>query len=249
MKILLLDIETSPNTAHVWGLWNQNIGLAQLRESSRVMCWSAKWLGEEEIFFDSEYQSRHKTMIKRVYQLLSKADAVIHYNGAKFDIPTLQKEFLKYGLPPPSPFKQIDLLRTARSQFRFPSNKLDYVAGQLGLGGKRKHEGHDLWTKCMAGDDEAWETMKDYNIQDVALLEKVYTRFLPWIKTHPNMSHFTGDAVCPTCGGKHYQSRGTRAKATGLVRRYQCQNPACGTWFESAVVIKKTPVENRFHRV
>jgi len=34
MQILLLDIETAPNTAHVWGLWNQNVSLNQLMESS-----------------------------------------------------------------------------------------------------------------------------------------------------------------------------------------------------------------------
>ena len=243
MKILFLDIETSPNTAHVWGLWNQNIGLSQLRESSRVMCWAAKWMGEDEINFDSEFQSSHKSMIKKVHKLLEKADAVCHYNGTKFDIPTLQKEFLKHGLTPPAPFKQIDLLKTARNQFRFPSNKLDYVAGVLKLGKKVKHEGHDMWLKCMAKDPEAWATMEEYNKNDVVLLEQVYEVFKPWIRNHPNMSHFTGEAVCPVCGSNHNQTRGTRVSASGKHVRYQCQD--CGKWHSSAAVKVKTPVENR----
>lgn len=243
MKILLLDIETSPNTAHVWGLWNQNIGLSQLRESSRVMCWAAKWYGEDDIMFESEYNTRHKTMIKRAHSLLSKADAVCHYNGTKFDIPTLQKEFLKHELAPPAPFKQIDLLKTARSQFRFPSNKLDYVAQQLGLGGKTKHEGHELWLKCMAGDAEAWGRMEEYNINDVVLLEKVYDRLKPWIKNHPNQAAFSGEAVCPTCGSPHSQRRGTRVNQIGTYARYQCLD--CSRWYTGTQVIKKTPIENR----
>jgi len=152
MKILLLDIETSPNTAHVWGLWNQNVSLNQLMESSYVMCWAAKWLGKKEILFDSIMENTHKNMIKRIHRLLNECDAVIHYNGSKFDIPTLNKEFILHGMNPPSPYKEIDLLKTSRSRFKFPSNKLDYVAQALGVGKKVHHEGHELWLKCMAKD-------------------------------------------------------------------------------------------------
>lgn len=53
MKILLLDIETSPNVAHVWGLWQQNVGTNQLLEASEVMCWAAKWYGEKDVAFMS----------------------------------------------------------------------------------------------------------------------------------------------------------------------------------------------------
>ena len=86
-----------------------------------------------------------KTMPKGIHGLLNDADAVVHYNGTKFDIPTLNKEFLLHSFNPPSPYKQIDLLRVVRSNFRFPSNKLDYVAQRLNLGKKHEHEGHELW--------------------------------------------------------------------------------------------------------
>ena len=107
MKILLLDIETAPNTAHVWGLWQQNVSLNQLMESGYVLCWSAKWLGKDWIYFDSIQNKSTKSMLKGIYKLLDEADAVVHYNGKKFDIPTLNGEFLKCGFKPPSPYKQI----------------------------------------------------------------------------------------------------------------------------------------------
>jgi DNA polymerase elongation subunit (family B) len=144
----LLDIETAPNTAHIWGLFKQNISINQIMESSYVLCWSAKWYGKDEIMFSSVHKSRPKAMLNNIYLLLAEADAVIHYNGTKFDIPTLNKEFLLYGMTPPAPYKQIDLLRVAKNQFRFPSNKLDYVAQALGLGKKTKHIGHELWIQC-----------------------------------------------------------------------------------------------------
>lgn len=230
MKILLLDIESSPNTAHIWGLWNQNIGINQLMESSYTLCWAAKWLGSDEIMYDSIYYSTPKRMLRKIHKLLDEADAVIHYNGTKFDIPTLNKEFLLNNIAPPAPYKQIDLLRVARNQFKFPSNKLDYVARALGVGQKVRHPGHELWVQCMAGNAEAWVTMEEYNKGDVQILEGVYYKLLPWIKNHPNHGLHTTEEVCPNCGSTHYHSRGTYVSKTLKYKRYQCQD--CGHWFK-----------------
>lgn len=238
MKILLLDIESSPNTAHVWGLWQQNVSINQLMESSYVLCYAAKWYGEKEVIFDSVHKSRPKTMLKGIHGLLNDADAVVHYNGTKFDIPTLNKEFLLHSFNPPSPYKQIDLLRVVRSNFRFPSNKLDYVAQRLNLGKKHEHEGHELWVKCMNGDKDAWKRMEKYNIQDVVLLENLYGHLLPWIKSHPNHNLFSDGHVCPNCSSSSLQRRGTAISATGTYQRYQCRS--CGTWSQSTKSIKSS---------
>lgn len=229
MKILLLDIETAPHMAAVWGLWQQNVSITQLIKPGYTLCWAAKWYGNKEVEFDSIKQSSPKRMVRRIHRLLNEADAVVHYNGTKFDIPTLNKEFLLQGLNPPAPYKQIDLLKTARSRMRLASNKLDFLAQALGLGQKTKHKGFELWLECMARNPDAWETMRKYNINDVVLLEKVYERLLPWIKGHPNISLHTGDMVCPHCGSAKYQNRGSAITAAGKYARMQCSG--CGTWF------------------
>jgi DNA polymerase elongation subunit (family B) len=231
MKILLLDIETAPNTAHVWGLWQQNVGIPQLLESSYTLCWSAKWYNSKEMYFDSVHQSSTKKMLKGIHKLLNEADAVVHYNGTKFDIPTLNKEFVLNGLAPPAPYKQMDLLKVARSQFRFPSNRLDYVAETLHLGTKTKHEGHTLWIKCMAGDNTAWKEMEQYNKNDVLLLEKVYDRLKPWIKGHANHSVYEAALVCPNCASTQIGKRGFHYTATSKYQRFNCRG--CGNWFRS----------------
>ena len=213
-------------------------------ESSKTLCYAAKWLGEEDIYFDSVHQSKPKTMLKGIHALLESADAVIHYNGTKFDIPTLNKEFLLNKLLPPSPYKQIDLLRVVRSNFRFPSNKLDYVSQRLGLGKKHEHEGHALWVKCMNGDKDAWNRMADYNIQDVVLLEDLYNTLLPWIKNHPNQNTYNDAMGCPTCGKQSLQKRGTAISATGTYQRYQCKS--CGSWSQGTKATKKM-VEVKHH--
>lgn len=228
MKILHLDIETAPNKAYVWGLFGQNIGLNQIVESGYTMCWAAKWEGEKEIFFSSLNQESNEDMLQKIWELLDEADAVVHYNGEKFDIPTLNKEFLLLGWEPPSPYHHIDLLKTVRKRFRFTSNKLDYVAGQLGIGAKTKHNGMDLWHQCMLGDSKAWAIMERYNKQDVRLLPKLYKKLLPWIKNHPNHSLFmeTDRPVCPNCGSHHVVKKGFETTLTMKYQRYKCTG--CG---------------------
>lgn len=236
-KILLLDIETSPMTAYVWGLWDQNISPNHIIDSSHILCWAAKWLGEDEVMFDSVHKSKPKKMLKGIHELLDSADAVVHYNGSKFDIPTINKELLLYGYHSPAPYKQIDLLRVVRSRFRFPSNKLDYVAQRLGLGQKHAHEGMELWTKCMNGDKDAWKTMEAYNIQDVVLLESLYSRLLSWIKPSLNHNLFSNNPVCPTCSKPRLQKRGTAVSSVGIYQRYQCKS--CGSWSQATKAEKK----------
>ena len=230
MIINLIVIETSPNTAHVWGLFKQNISLSQLMDSSRVMCFASKRLGHREVSFYSEQNGKHEDMIKIAWEILDKSDVIVHYNGKRFDIPTLNKEFLKYGMKPPSPYKEVDLLLVAREKFRFPSNKLDYVAKFLGVRGKVKHTGHELWVRCMAGDNNAWALMERYNKHDVRLLENVYKALLPWITKHPNIALYrgTGRPTCTNCGCEKVQSRGVQHTTTMTYRRYQCSK--CGTW-------------------
>lgn len=231
MKVLFLDIETSPNTAHVWGLWQNNVSLNQLLESSYILCWAAKWHDKKKVMFNSVYHSSHDQMLKEIHALLDEADVAIHYHGKRFDIPTLNKEFLLAGMNPPSPYRQVDLLDTVRHRFRFPSNKLDYVAQRLGVGKKFDHEGHTLWIKCMNDDPKAWATMKKYNMGDVVLLEKVYDKLLPWVSNHPNRAVYDKNHPahsCPACGSTNVKKEGFAYTTASRWQRYSCKD--CGAW-------------------
>lgn len=238
MNTLIVDIETAPHRVYAWGLWGQDISTNQIVEPGYTLCWGAKWLGKPKVFFERvsgapgtrEFKGSFRRMVEAAHALLEEADAVIHYNGNKFDMPTLKKEFLMLGLDPPSPQTQIDLLRVVKKQFRFPSNKLDYVARALGLGGKVKHMGMDLWKQCMAGDESAWRVMRRYNIRDVRMLEPLYERLVPWIQPHPNMGLYMDSAspVCPNCGSCNVIKKGLTRTATQAYQRYKCR--ACGKW-------------------
>lgn len=236
MKILLLDIETAPNLAYVWGLWQQNVSIDKIVNSGYVLCWSAKWYDGPAMYFDSVKQSSEGKMLRYIHRLLDKADVVVHYNGTSFDIPTLNKEFVLKGMRPPTPYKQLDLINTVRKQFRFPSNKLDYVVQALGIGAKARHAGFEMWVQCMAGDKRAWRTMEKYNRMDVTILERLYDRLKPWITTHPNYGSIDDVSCCPACGSTAFQRRGTAVAQVMRYRRYQCTG--CGHWFRSTSSLK-----------
>lgn len=228
-KILLADLETSPNKVYCWGVYDQNIAHDQVIESGSILCWSAKWLGERSIQYCSSQHRPVKEMLKKLHTLFDEADVVITYNGNSFDIPTANKEFIRYQFPPPSPYKQLDMLLVVRRAFRFNSNKLTNVTDTLGIGVKVKHEGFKLWVKCMDGDPEAWERMKRYNKHDVRLLERLYKRLLPWIDKHPNLAVYHERPACVNCGSTHITKQGKQVKQTLWYQQYQCQ--ACSRWF------------------
>jgi DNA polymerase elongation subunit (family B) len=244
MRILLLDIETAPNTAFVWGLFKQNVAINQIKQTSYVLCWSAKWLGEKDIFFSSVDKDYEEDMLKGIHELLDQADVVVHFNGTSFDIPTLNREFVLNGLPPPAPYKQVDLLKVAKDKFRFTSNKLDFIAQQFKLG-KKHNTTFDLWVGCMDGDSKSWEIMEEYNKNDVVLLERLYQRFLPWISKHPNMAIYTNARVCcPNCGSMEHQRRGFHYTTVGRYQRYACKK--CGNWFRDGT--NRVPMQKEVMR-
>ena len=181
MKILMLDIETTPMKVYTWGLWDQNIGINQIIEHTEMMCFGAKWLGQKKVTFKSAHHHGKQEMLETLHQMMDEADILIGWNSAAFDHKHIRREFLEAGLEPPSPTKDLDLMSVVKANFLFPSNKLDYVAQKLGVGAKVKHSGFELWIDCMAGKDKAWREMRKYQIQDVQLLDELYKVLLPWL--------------------------------------------------------------------
>jgi len=242
LKVLHLDIETAPAVAYVWGLHKQNVGIHQIVKPGFTLCYAAKWHGEDDIIFKSLFHDTKKDMLQSIWSLMDEADAVVHYNGKKFDVPILNKEFVLNGMTPASPVHEIDLLNVVKSNFRFMSNKLDFVAQQLGIGGKVSHKGFSLWEDCMTALNiprdtltpeliQSWENMKTYNIQDTVLLEDLYLKLLPWIKGHPNQALWLPrgeDKVCPNCGSTNLSFKSyKRTKVMGY-KQYHCKD--CGSY-------------------
>lgn len=230
-RILLWDLENTPGLGYFWGAtWKTDI--LRVVEPSRVMSFAAGWADEPDsnIEFRSTFHDGRQQMLQRIHDLLDEADAAVTWNGARHDSPHISTEFLREGLNPPSPYREVDLFKVARSKLKFHSNRLQYVSEELDLGSKVKHEGFDLWLKCMAGDELAWARMRRYNIGDVKVLRRNYKRLLPLIpqSMHPNANLYCDGDVCPNCESKKIQRRGYADTSVSRFPRYQCQ--ACGKW-------------------
>jgi len=231
MKILTIDIETRPNLAYIWELWgDQSVSPKQLVEEKRMICFAARWQGSDEMVFKSVYHDGKLPMLMAVWELLDEADTVVHYNGKRFDMPHINREFLSLKFPPPSPYRQVDLFATIKRVFKFPRNSLAYVAHELGLGEKGETGGFELWLECMANDPDAWERMKEYNCQDVTVTEALHASLLPWIPSYPSHAAFEGADICPQCGGTQLVREGYAYTQTGRYQRYRCTRVGCGRW-------------------
>lgn len=229
-KILFLDCETRPALAYVWRLHDENVGLEQLIEPSNILSVGWKWAGRRPVQYADVWPVRDPksrlAMLQSAWEALHVADAVVTFNGDRFDLPKLTGEFLVAGLPPTPPIASIDLYKTIK-KMGFTSGKLAHAGPLLGCGDKIHTGGFKLWKDYMDGDPKARASMKKYNRQDVVLLEKVYQRVRPYITGHAYIRSETG--TCPACGSTDIQHRGTRPTRAFRVERLNCLN--CGHWF------------------
>lgn len=227
-RILFLDIEWKPAQAFVWQLYDVNVAVNQLIEHGGLLCVAAKWMGERKCHFFSEWGDGFEGMAQGIHALLDEADAVITYNGDKYDLPKLQGAFLLAGLMPPAPVTSIDLYKAVK-KLGFLSNKLAFIGPLLTGEDKVKHEGMDLWVKVLKGDAKAQKRMEKYCVQDTRMLEPLYIKVRPYITTHPHLG-VTSRYSCGACGSSRIQSRGVRRTKASYIQRLHCQ--ACGSWQE-----------------
>lgn len=200
-RVLIYDIETAPLLGYCWSLWNNNIGLNQIHSDWHVLSWAAKWLGEEDVYYQDQRDAVNveddKQLLQDIWKLLDECDFVITQNGKKFDQKKLNARFVIHGMKPPSAYRHIDVLQIAKSQFGFTSNKLQYMTDTLCTKYKKsthpKFAGFELWNQCLKGNIEAYEQMCDYNILDILSLEELYTIISPWDNKLPNFDVYNDE--------------------------------------------------------
>lgn len=233
---ILLDVESAPNMAYVWGVWKQNVQHEMMINRGYIMCATVKVLGESQCYYYETRTEDDSEVVKALMEWLSLADIVIAHNARKFDVPLIRARAIVHGMTPPSPYKVIDTLDIAKKEFRFVRNTLQNLAEELNCTPKDTHDkfpGFSLWSECIKGNDEAWEEMKLYNIEDVITLEEVYLKLRPWDTQHPNITSEddSEQSKCPKCGCVHLERRGYYHTNAGKYQKYQCKK--CGGWSSS----------------
>ena len=188
-KVLIIDIETRSLTVKTFGLRDQNIGLEQVVDDGGILCWSAKWLGSNKVFFEETkgVKSKEKVILKKLKKLMDEADIILGQNSQKFDIPIINGLLLYYDLiDDVKEYKQIDTLRMSRSKYKFLSHKLQYMSGKLCEIKKQTHAkfpGMSLWMEYEAKNPKAFVEMKKYNLADVEATEELFLKLAKGCKT------------------------------------------------------------------
>lgn len=239
-RVLLLDIETAPIMAHVWGIWEQNVGLNQIHTDWHILSWAAKWYGEKEVIYRDQRNVRNIendiNLLNELWLLLDEADIIVTQNGKAFDQKKIFARFVLNGFTPPSPFKHIDTKQIASRHFGFTSNKLEYLTSKLCKKHKKlktkKFQGFELWKACIAGNKKAWDEMERYNKLDVLSLEELYEKLIPW-DSSINFALYNDDAslLC-SCGSTNLVKKGFCYTSAGKYQRYRCRK--CGAQMRSA---------------
>lgn len=145
-KILFYDIETLPLQAYVWGCGEQYIRHNQLLPNKNmwgIICITYCWNdGSPVQLLKWQPSTGEKGLLEEFDKLLDKADHTIGKNSDRFDTKMLNAHRMLAGLPGRPEWTKYadDLEKQMRRYFRLPSQSLDYISAQLGLGGKVKME-------------------------------------------------------------------------------------------------------------
>lgn len=233
-RILLYDIETSPNIGYTWGMFDQNV--IEFKEEWKLLTFAYKWLGEDKVYCVSRRQFKDRTevsIVKALHAVLEKADIVVTHNGISFDNKKANAKFVEHRLNPIKPSQQVDTKVLAKGHFGFNSNSLDNLGKLLKVGRKIKKMDFSVWLGCMEHLKNRklpitdFLQMEKYNKQDVVLLEKIYLKLRPWSVRHPNVAQISEKLeACPKCGSDKLKSKGFKYTTRSIFRQYQCKS--CG---------------------
>lgn len=233
-KILLLDIETLPIEAKIWGTYKQNVSTVQIKKDWSIVCWAAKWLFEPDVYGmhvapQEAIDRKDASILGPIWEMMDEAHMIVTHNGNEFDIKKLNTKFLQAGMPKPGYSKSIDTLEIARKNFAFTYNKMGWINEILGIGTKMETS-FEWWDEASEGSTKYLDLMLEYNKNDVFVLEELYLKLRPWMTGHPNMSLFNVDKnveACPVCGSANLHWNGTYSTPLGLYEAFRCQD--CGS--------------------
>lgn len=264
VRALTIDIERLPGRAVVnhrgltiegplWDLnaWKHTIGRRihadDVVEWPRTICAAARWYGDDEVMFSSEWEvGGYDAFMREVWEWVDSADILVGHNMDAFDSKHLMGGWAEMGLPAPSPFKVIDTLKIARRSFAMESNTLDALAKRLGVDAKTDKYDAKIARAAVAGDKDAQATLESYNRGDIVASEALFDRLRPYAKGLPHMGMWAdSELACPNCG---HDMTPTGKTAHANVQAYNAmQCPSCGAHGRSTIKLK-SPTRTRSAR-
>lgn len=252
-KVLTLDIETQRAIVETFSLFRPFIHIDRVIVPTRVLCFAAKWRDEDKTIFKScwadpiklvhgkpvlieDAQADYLKMMQAAFDLVNEADIVVTWNGDRFDVQWFEAEFVRLGLGRPTPYKSVDLIKTEKKWFKagHMSMKLDWSARMILGDRKTPHGATDLWHDIRYGVRSerraAQKLMREYNIHDTELTERLFGHHLPYINVNLALYEQNADGLlhCVKCNSTDLKRDGQKYHATtaGLYQMWRCKD--CG---------------------
>jgi hypothetical protein len=234
VKRLFYDIETSYNIVKAWRIgYNLNLNPSDIIHERAIICLSYKWEHEDNVHTLKWNKGCDKVIIEKFVKLMFEADELVGHNIDRFDTKWVMTRAIKHGIEVLPKYNSYDTLKKAKSKFNFNSNKLDYIAKFLGLGGKYEHPGMSMWDKIILNNDPiAMNEMIHYCEKDVLLTEEVYNRLRPYTEhnVHHGVLNNKPKFTCPHDGSTNVELIKTEVTKTGSIKRLMKCND-CGQMF------------------
>ncbi len=250
-RIIFYDIETIPDLQQALENWCDLVppfpGKKPTMSASVTSCCSFGYrvLGDKKATALNAWDfpaweknvNDDKALIKEALKILNSADAVVTFNGKRFDEKYVKTRGQIHKLPALNPkIPHIDLCSVSARNFFLLNNRLKTVAKYFIEDNKLDHDGWPLWVRTHGGvnrkrDEAAEALMSKYNLKDVDLMVPLFKGLRPYITNIPNHNlHTVAGTVplCPGCGSTPVQRRGYYMTKTKSYHRYQCKD--CGTF-------------------
>jgi uncharacterized protein YprB with RNaseH-like and TPR domain len=131
-----------------------------------------------------------KRIVQSAVNAICGCDKVVTYYGSRFDIPYIRSRALAHGID--FPFHGVvahrDLYFVIRSKFgTMSSRRLENACRQILGSTEKTHLNTTVWRAALRGDKKALKYVDDHCRKDVADLERLYHRVIPFAK-HNNAS-------------------------------------------------------------
>lgn len=235
--VLSYDIETTYVKADVWRPgYNLNIGYDSIDKNflegrTHIICVSYKWAHEKEarlIHSGVDFKGEGR-LIERFDKIVNKAHIVLAHNGDHFDMKQFNTLRLINKLPPVMWPSSEDTLKMLRKNFKFSSNRLDYISSLLLGKGKNKMSFDDWRAVVELKCPKARKKMFKYCIKDTVDLDKDAKIILPYIQTTQTKLMARRDVEdCSNylCKNPHIIKAGTMRTLKGDFQKYKCTT--CG---------------------
>lgn len=247
-KILFWDIECTPKLKWIWRTGKQYIDANYIVMDSFIISAAWSWHGEKKIHAISVLDNKipdikdrvcidgkniiikplcDRHIVEKMYEIIQKADCLVHHNGDKYDLKKLKTRGFLHKLGPLAKIKTIDTLKQARKHFDFTSNKLGKIAEYIEVTQKGNQDMLDF-IGCAAGHKRSLAQAVSYNKRDIIVQKEISYELWPYIDTINVQDYQKGikHKTCISCGSQNLIKKGFLYTAHGKKQMHKCKD--CG---------------------